>query len=321
MHYVMLVDDYMILLNHLQKYCQDQSQCVIEGETDGKDKKGLMLRVNLKEILPALKLMKHMRLKKSKNKDLCELVNSVNKTMNYSNEVINLQNKAQDDLSLSSKIEDNTFYERTAVAECIINSSNNFEKLVSNLTQKCRASVNHDFIKTNVLLARTEKYIFKAVTQKMKWLKLIVSDINWITRKILQSDDNYTACTVFEQFLREMYTSVKTYYPSGMTALSKKVVAYVLEHPYEKLTLSNAAEKCFVSKAYLSHSFKKNMGKSYVEYIISLKMQMFKKLLLETDLNMSEIAEKLSYDDYKYMGRLFKKVHGLTPTSFKEQII
>ena len=59
------------------------------------------------------------------------------------------------------------------------------------------------------------------------------------------------------------------------------------------------------------------MGKSFVDYVTLLKMQAVKKLLTETELNMAEIAERLGYDDCKYMGRIFKNMFGCTLSDYR----
>ena len=134
---------------------------------------------------------------------------------------------------------------------------------------------------------------------------------------MLQADDKYMAAALFENYMTELYVTVCNYYPANMSALSMKVVDYILSHPYDRLTLMDTAEVCYVSHTYLSHRFKLDMGKSFVDYIVLLKMQIIKKMLTETEMSFLEIAEKLGYDDYKYMGRLFKKTYGFTLSDYR----
>lgn len=340
----MLVDDYEIFRKQLkrQKCWLNQSRFVLAGEADNGWDALAALRKRPVDILVTDIKMPRLNglelLERVRDEGLCKCVILLSEYADFEyarkgivlgafdyivkpvkdGSFFSVLNRAADYLAKSSKAEDETFYERTAVVKCILNGSDNFEKAVVSLTQKCDASVCHDFVKYGVLLAETERKIHEAVSMKMKWLPLLVSDIDHICDKIIRSDSTYTISAVFEEFLREMYAGVKTYYPPNMSALSVKVVDYVLEHPFEKLTLTATAENCFVSKAYLSHSFKSDMGKSFVEYVSCLKMQIIKKLLLETDMSMAEIAEKLNYEDSKYMGRLFKNIFGMTPTDYKK---
>jgi two-component system, response regulator YesN len=344
---VMLVDDYEIFRKQLrrQKCWRNQSEFVITGEADNGLDALIALRKKPVDILVTDIKMPKLNglelLERARDEGLCKCVILLSEYADFEyarkgivlgafdyivkpvkdSSFFSVLSRAADyitKLSNAEKAEDETFYERTALVNCIVNGSGNFENAISSLTQKCYASVDHDFVKSGVLLAEAERKIYEAVVRKAKWLSLLVSDIEHICNKIIQSDNFYTISAVFEEFLREMYTTVKAYYPPKMSPLAATVIDYILAHPFEKLTLTCMAENCFVSKAYLSHSFKVDMGKSYVEYVVLLKMQIVKKLLLETDLTMAEIAEKLNYDDYKYMGRLFKNIFGLTPTDYKK---
>lgn len=344
---IMLVDDYEIFRKQLkrQRYWKNQSDFVITSEADNGWDALLALRKNPVDILVTDIKMPKLNglelLERARNEGLCKCVILLSEyaDFEYARKGIilgafdyivkpvkegsfqSVLSRAADYIEKLSKTEnvgDDVLYERTTVVDCILNCSQNFEKAVFILLQKCYTSVNQDFVKSGVLLAETERKIYEAVVKKIKWLSLLIPNNEEICNKIIECDNTYTASAIFKDFLLGMYTAVKTYYPPHMSALSEKVVSYILEHPYDKLTLTCTAENCFVSKAYLSHSFKSDMGKSYVEYIIRLKMQIAKKLLLETDLNVAEIAEKLNYDDSKYMGRLFKNIFGLTPTDYKK---
>lgn len=347
MHDIMLVDDFEIFRKQLrrQKYWQNQSDFSITEEADNGWEALVSLRKKPVDILitdikmpklNGLELLEHVR-----EEGLCKCVILLSEYADFEyarkgiilgafdyivkpvkeNSFISVLCRAADYIVKLSKAQETTdelSYEQTALVNCIVTGSDNLETLISDLLQKCYESVEHDFVKSGVLLAKTEKKIYDAVTERIKWLPFLVPNIGMIYNKILQNDNAYTTSAIFEEFLREMYTIVKTYYPSSMSALSAKVVEYILAHPFEKLTLTDTAKNCFVSKAYLSHSFKSDMGKSYVEYVVYLKMQIVKKLLRETDLNMVEIAEKLAYDDYKYLGRQFKNIFGLAPTDYKK---
>lgn len=347
MNQVMLVDDYEIFRKQLKKQVDWNKQLnfIISREADNGWEALMALRQNPVDILVTDIKMPRLNglelLERVQNEGLCKCVILLSEYADFeyarkglvlgafdyivkpveNQSFLSVLSRAADYITKVSKAQkpkDKTAYERIAVVNCMLNGTDNFESAVSHLVQKCDESVKHDFIKNGVLLAEMERKIYQAVIEKNEWVALLVSDLEFICNKIIQSDNNYTIVAVFEEFLRELYTTIKTYHPSRMSALSQMVVDYILAHPFDKLTLTVISEKCFVSKAYLSHSFKTDMGRSYVEYVMGLKMQIVKKQLQETNMSMSEIAEKLHYEDYKYMGRLFKNIYGLTPSDYKK---
>ena len=63
--------------------------------------------------------------------------------------------------------------------------------------------------------------------------------------------------------------------------------------------------------------FRQNTGMSLTEYVSGMKMQMLRKMVISSSKQLSEIAEILGYDDYKYMGRIFKSTYGVPPSEFR----
>ena len=68
---------------------------------------------------------------------------------------------------------------------------------------------------------------------------------------------------------------------------------------------------------YLSNLFSEVEGITIEHYIISQKAEKVKELLTYNELNLSEIAYKLGYSSVAHLSTQFKKVTGLTPSSFK----
>lgn len=205
-----------------------------------------------------------------------------------------------------------------AVVDCIINSGNNFDKLVAALQQRCITAGEDDPMKDSIELVEAAKAVYTAVSGKYEWISLVTMDSDEISRRIIQADGRYMSAAVFQEYLMEMYGAVRMYYPPGMSELSEKTVTYILNHPFEKITLTDIAEVCYVSNAYLSHSFKQEMGKSFVDYVMTLKMSIVKKMLSAAEMSITSIAERLGYDDYKYMGRIFKNMYGFSPSDYRK---
>jgi AraC-like DNA-binding protein len=60
-------------------------------------------------------------------------------------------------------------------------------------------------------------------------------------------------------------------------------------------------------------------GTNFSEYLIQYRMSMAKKWLVETDLKISEIAEKAGYKIPQNFIRIFRKAEGITPGQYREQ--
>lgn len=69
----------------------------------------------------------------------------------------------------------------------------------------------------------------------------------------------------------------------------------------------------------LSKLFSETEGITIEQYVIHQKIEKVKELLAYKEMNLSEIAYKLSYSSVSHLSAQFKKVTGLTPSQFKSQ--
>lgn len=203
------------------------------------------------------------------------------------------------------------------LSESIQKASETYEFQVKELIEKCFTQTEGDVVKLAMMLSDCIHEVAADITRSYSWISMLATSPDGISERMLQVDDKYMAAALFESYMQELYYIVSNYYPENMSELSMKVVDYILKHPYERLTLTDISKVCYVSHTYLSHHFKQDMGKSFVDYIVMLKMQIIKKLLTESDMSFMEIADKTGYEDYKYMGRLFKKTYGFTLTDYR----
>lgn len=67
----------------------------------------------------------------------------------------------------------------------------------------------------------------------------------------------------------------------------------------------------------LSRLFAESEGRTIERYHILLKTEYVKELLLDGELNISEIAYRLGYSSAAHLSRQFKEVTGMTPTEFR----
>ena len=100
-----------------------------------------------------------------------------------------------------------------------------------------------------------------------------------------------------------------------------EATSYIEEHARENLNLSNVAEHIFISKTYLSYVFKKELNVTVNSYIRKLKMGYAKKLIIDGELSLKEIAKYIGYDDYNYFSRTFKNEFNISPMEFAKSLI
>jgi len=65
--------------------------------------------------------------------------------------------------------------------------------------------------------------------------------------------------------------------------------------------------------------FKKEVGMSITEYILNQKVEEAKRLLTQTDYQISDIYTWLNFHDQSHFTKVFKKYTGTTPKKFKSK--
>lgn len=102
----------------------------------------------------------------------------------------------------------------------------------------------------------------------------------------------------------------------------KRIVEDILRIIHEEydtdLTLEDCSARMNYHSSYIRRILKKEAGISFSDYLMQYRMDMAKKWLLETELKVSDIAEKLRYRNPENFIRCFKKVTGMTPGQYRE---
>ena len=87
----------------------------------------------------------------------------------------------------------------------------------------------------------------------------------------------------------------------------------------ETLSLSDVADQVGLSSSHFSTTFKQETGKSFVEFLTSVRMDKAKEMLCFTDMKASQISYEVGYKDPHYFSYLFKKTQGCTPSEYRSR--
>ncbi len=103
------------------------------------------------------------------------------------------------------------------------------------------------------------------------------------------------------------------------SAVITRVTALIEENYQKDIGLEWAAGQVYLSPGYLSGLFKRETGKSIVQYITFLRMEKAKELLTHTNIKIVDISQKVGYNNASYFCLLFRKYYGITPNQMREQ--
>lgn len=97
-----------------------------------------------------------------------------------------------------------------------------------------------------------------------------------------------------------------------------KMIAYIDEHYEQKIELEDIAKIGGYNVSYTSQFFKKQMGISFVEYVLRLRLREATLCLINTDEAVARIASDCGFADVKAFNVAFKKHFRITPTEYRK---
>ena len=98
----------------------------------------------------------------------------------------------------------------------------------------------------------------------------------------------------------------------------EKIREYILNHLHLPLTAEFLCKKFFIGKQQLYSLFRQNNDElTLKQYILEKKIEQAKKMLRTTDLNVTQIAEAVGFNDYNNFIQRFKRIVGISPLQYK----
>lgn len=133
------------------------------------------------------------------------------------------------------------------------------------------------------------------------------------------------SCASAEELLRYLMREIAVSYDGAVAGKLQEdnrpirvAKQYIREHYHQAITLEDVSEVAGFNTTYFSSLFKKETGKTFLEYLSGVRMEQAKALLKETNLNVAAICEAVGYSDVKYFTKGFTKYTGLKPNEYRK---
>jgi len=182
---------------------------------------------------------------------------------------------------------------------------------------------HHFFNKYSVdsILALSEKLYTQIVDWFCHHVPKKVLDIH--EYQVLASIFNFTTISDyvnhFKKFVveaTEMVSSLK-----GILNVKDEIdeaIKFINQNYHRDINMAMVANHVSLNYYYFSSIFKEKIGLSFLDYLNKVRIEKAKELLVNTDLKVWEIAEKVGYKNPKHFARIFKDITGLTPNEYRD---
>lgn len=144
----------------------------------------------------------------------------------------------------------------------------------------------------------------------------IFQKLDQLLQTSVQEMETWIYDHVVEPILEEMLARSE----SQQRSIIKALIQIIHEEYNSELTLEACASRLHYNPNYLGQIFRKETGSSFSDYLSHYRLNMAKRLLAETDDQIQGIAEKLRFSNSQNFIRYFKKMEGMTPKQYRDQL-
>lgn len=99
----------------------------------------------------------------------------------------------------------------------------------------------------------------------------------------------------------------------------EKVLSFINYHYTEPIDLETIAAKIPMNTTAFCRYFKEKSGKTFVDYIMDLRIGYACKLLSDKHMDISQVSLSSGFNSITHFNRIFKRKTGLTPTEYRKQ--
>lgn len=230
-------------------------------------------------------------------------------------------------------IKDRTYYIKKG--DLVVININDLHKTTfagAEIYERILINFKADFIK-DFLGANIDINPLKIFQRDINVYSLCIADQSFAEQllfKMVEEDKNrgegyslYLKLSLLELLIflsRLSYKSQLRYleFPSSLHKKISNIAKYININYTNRLTLKELSDTFEVSPFYLSRTFKEVTGFTFIEYLNVTRIKEAQKLLIESDLNVTQISERVGFDSSTHFGRVFKSVAQLSPLKYRK---
>lgn len=131
-----------------------------------------------------------------------------------------------------------------------------------------------------------------------------------------------TIAMVFEKleaYVMEAFVGLNDENPLRNSRVVDEAIAYIRQHYAEPINLEQLARYVNVHPVHLSRLFTKDIGKTFKQVLIEVRIEEAKKHLKDIHYRIYEISNLVGYEKPRYFSELFRSMTGLSPLEYREK--
>jgi AraC-like DNA-binding protein/ligand-binding sensor protein len=123
---------------------------------------------------------------------------------------------------------------------------------------------------------------------------------------------------IFATHISTLANEIALQEDAAESPMIRRARAYILANQADPIDLDKVAQAMQVSTFYFCKMFKKATGLTFTDYLSRVRVEKAKTLLLNPHLRSSEIAYDVGFQSLTHFNRMFRKIVGESPTTYRE---
>jgi len=103
------------------------------------------------------------------------------------------------------------------------------------------------------------------------------------------------------------------------TDIIDQVISYIDQNYMSDVGIGQIAERFFITPNYLSTLFHKKTGGTFMSYLKNIRMLKAKELLVDPNIQVQQVAERVGYFSARHFARLFAEQFGCLPSEYRDR--
>ncbi len=133
--------------------------------------------------------------------------------------------------------------------------------------------------------------------------------------KIEETENVEDLLSVFRDILDIIYAFIKSEQMNYSNVI-REIIKYLHENYNSNISLSSLAKQFHMNKNYLCEYFKQQTGKNFIDYLLNIRIDKSKELLLLPNHHINDICYDVGFSNPSYFTKVFKNIIGLTPSEY-----
>lgn len=173
-----------------------------------------------------------------------------------------------------------------------------------------------NFENTQMIMFSLLNYLYITIGEKYK----DVGTVDAVRKKLEQSENIFSIKLIVKKEIDKIYNFVdECRQRKSQSYIISQIIYYIENNYQDDISLTYLANEMNMNYSYVSNLFSKKQGITFSEYVMKIRLEKAKYLLVNTNDKVNEIALKVGFKDVKYFYKSFKKYYNITPTEMRDK--